>query len=143
MTTHQEQDNNIIDNVRNYFGPEFPEDISLDHAYIHIGYFFGWVILNDLYSEEFEDEFGAQIIYFKRKEITPTILAETLDGIIEKELFDIKLHRFLTDYYSSGDYIKDYKENLANDKDTIFHVSENWEDFDKMSKILDARFSRY
>ncbi|ANQ48513.1 hypothetical protein KMW28_10540 [Flammeovirga yaeyamensis] len=133
----------VIDNVRNYFGNDYPEDLSLDQAYLHIGHFFGWVIANDLYSEEYEDDFGSQILYFSRKEITPIILAETLDGILDIDLFDDDIKPFVLEYYCSGQYLNDYKDALLKELESMFHIQDTWDNFSIMSKLLNQRYDMW
>ncbi|OHX65482.1 DUF7832 domain-containing protein [Flammeovirga pacifica] len=133
----------VIDNVRNYFGKEYPEDISLDQAYLHIGHFFGWIILNDHYSEEYEDDFGTQILHFSRKDITPIILAETLDGVLDIDLFNEEIQPFILDYYCSGDYLNDYKDALMKEHESMFHIHDNWDNFKIVSDLLSQRLNAW
>jgi predicted helicase len=39
---------------------------------------------------------------------------------------------FTADYYGK----EDYKENLAKDLPTIYHVEDNWENYEKISRQL-------
>ncbi len=46
------------------------------HAYIHTGMYLGWLIENDLFDNEFLDDFGDDVPRFKNKEITaPQLLS--------------------------------------------------------------------
>lgn len=135
--------NNIVDNVRDYFGTEFPDEVSLDQAYLHMGIFMGWVIKNDLYSDDYEDEYGSQIIHFVNNEISPIILAESLDGIIEYSLFKEILKPFVRHYYVSGQYLKDYKETLSVNLDSMFHVQDNRDNFNQMKIIISNRYKSW
>ncbi|MBD0402188.1 hypothetical protein [Flammeovirga sp. EKP202] len=131
---------NIVDNVRNYFGSEFPEEVALDQAYLHMGIFMGWVIKMDLYSDDYEDEYGAQIIHFMNNEISPIILAATLDGIIDYSLFRETLKPFVRSYYGGGQYLMDYQNTLSEGLNSMFHVKDSSENFDTMKIVISNRY---
>ncbi|NME67074.1 DUF7832 domain-containing protein [Flammeovirga aprica] len=131
---------NIVDNVRNYFGSSFPDEVALDQAYLHMGVFMGWVIKNDFYSDDYEDEYGAQIIHFMNNEISPIILAETLDGIIDYSLFRETLKPFVRTYYGGGQYLADYQHTLSDGLNSMFHVKDSWENFDAMKSVISDRY---
>lgn len=134
---------NIVDNVRDYFDSNFPEEIPLDQAYLHMGVFMGWVIKNDFYSDDYEDEYGAQIIHFVNSEISPIILAASLDGIIDYSLFRETLKPFVRSYYGGGQYIEDYKKTLLGELDTMFHVKDSWENFEIMKSVISDRYKKW
>ncbi len=70
----------IYDNAKNHFLGNFPESLPIEQAYVHIGMFLGWMIDNELYSEYFEDESGAQIYRFKKKdEVVPFLVKYGMD----------------------------------------------------------------
>ena len=60
----------IYDNAKTHFLGNFPENLPIEQAYVHIGMYLGWIIDNELYSDYFEDEAEVQIIRFKRREIS-------------------------------------------------------------------------
>ena len=65
----------------------FPSDLPIEQAYVHLGMYLGWVIENDMYNEYFEDELGGMIYKFLRKEIHCTVLSELWDGHLGSDLF--------------------------------------------------------
>lgn len=135
------EEQHIIDDARKYFLEGLPSDIPLDQAYLHIGMYLGWVIENELYSEDFEDEFGAQIIRFKKRDTSCVIVGELWDGIVFSEQFsDPKGQKFADYYYRSGTYMKDFEQTLAEGLDSIFKVKDNWENFTKMQEVINNRY---
>ncbi|AZQ62064.1 hypothetical protein EI427_07365 [Flammeovirga pectinis] len=136
----KDSNSKIIDNAKDYFGVNFPDDQPLDQAYLHIGIFIGWAIEKDFLDEEFNDEFFSLFIRFKNRDITSIILAETLDGVVEIDFFNTKAQDFVRNYYSSGEYVHDYKNILGKSLDSIFHVEDSWKNYDTMKAIIEKKY---
>jgi hypothetical protein len=133
-------DKNIYDSARNHFLGNFPESLPIEQAYVHIGFYLSWIVMNDLYSEFFEDEAAGQMIKLKHKDISCTILSELWDGYLGHELFNRTGNIFTYYYYAGGIYRKDYNDILASDLPSLYHVKDSWENFEKISKKIDERF---
>lgn len=136
-------DKNIYDNAKNHFLGNFPESLPIEQAYVHIGMYLGWMIEKGLYSEFFEDEAGVQMIRFKRRDISCTILSEMWDGYLGHELFEKKGNMFTYYYYGSGIYKKDYEDVLAADLPSIYHVTDSWANFEKLSVKINQRYDEW
>ena len=131
----------IYDNAKSHFLGNFPENLPIEQAYVHIGMYLGWIISNELYSEHFEDEADVQIFRFKRREITCTILSEIWDGYLGHELFNKEGNMFTYYYYGGGLYKSDYDNLLVKELPSIYHVKDTWENFDKISSRIDLRYA--
>lgn len=131
----------IYDNAKTHFLGNFPDNLPIEQAYVHIGMYLGWIIENTLYSEYFEDEAEIQIFRFKRKEISCTILSEVWDGYLGHELFNKEGNMFTYYYYGGGLYKGDYDQTLVQELPSIYHVDDSWDNYDKMSKTISMRFS--
>ena len=130
----------IYDSAKSHFLGNFPDNLPIEQAYVHIGMYLGWVIQNGLYSEYFEDEAEIQIFRFKRREISCTILSEIWDGYLGHELFNRQGNMFTYYYYGGGLYRNDYDELLVKQLPSIYHVNDSWENYDKMALRIDMRF---
>lgn len=130
----------IYDNAKNHFLGNFPKQLPIEQAYVHIGMYLGWIIEQDLYSPYFEDEADTQIFRFKKRQISCTILSEIWDGYLGYELFSEEGNLFTYYYYGGGIYHKDYQTLLANDLPSIYHVNDDWESYDKMAAQISKRF---
>ncbi|GIV36029.1 MAG: hypothetical protein KatS3mg032_0408 [Cyclobacteriaceae bacterium] len=130
----------IYDNAKTHFLGNFPDNLPIEQAYVHIGMYLGWIIDNDLYSEYFEEEASAQIFRFKRREISCTILSEIWDGYLGYELFNRQGNMFTYYYYGGGLYRNDYDEVLVKSLPSIYHVTDSWDNFTKISNRIDMRF---
>lgn len=131
---------NIYDNAKSHFLGNFPDNLPIEQAYVHIGMYLGWIIERDLYSEYFEDEAAIQIFRFKRREISCTILSEMWDGYLGYELFSKKGNMFTYYYYGGGLYRNDYDQVLVKQLPSIYHVTDSWENYEKMRDRIDMRF---
>ncbi len=131
----------IYDNAKTHFLGNFPENLPIEQAYVHIGIYLGWVIDNELYSDYFEDEAEVQILRFQRKEISCTILSELWDGYLGYELFSKQGNMFSYYYYGGGLYRRDYDDVLVKDLPSIYHVDDSWENFQLMKDRIDVRFA--
>lgn len=133
----------IYDNAKNHFLGNFPKQLPIEQAYVHIGMYLGWVIEQELYSPYFEDEAETQIFRFKNRQISCTILSEIWDGYLGYELFSEQGNLFTFYYYGGGLYHKDYQTLLAPDLPSIYHVTDDWACYDKMAEQISKRFDEW
>ncbi len=117
---------------------EFME-LSIEHAHTHIGMFLGWIVQNDLASEDFEDEAGPQIIHFLQRTISCCIFSELWDGTISIEMLNREAKGFADAYYKSGKYIDDYRQ-IFSQHECMYLVEDTWKNYEKVTKVLDMRF---
>jgi hypothetical protein len=143
MNGNQETNKITYDRARHHFLGNFPEALPIEQAYVHIGMFLGWIIDNDMYSEYFMDESEIQIFRFKRRELTCTILSEIWDGYLGHELFSHEGNLFTYYYYGGGIYKKDYETLLAKELPSIYHVQDNWKNFEILSQKISDRFQEW
>ena len=134
---------NIYDNAKNHFLGNFPKDLPIEQAYVHIGIYLGWVIDNELYSEFFEEEASTEIYRFKRRELACTILSEIWDGYLGHELFSEEGNLFTYYYYGGGIYHKDYEKELAKVLPSIYHVKDTWENYDTIKERITKRYKEW
>jgi hypothetical protein len=133
----------IYDNAKNHFLGNFPDNLPIEQAYIHIGMYLGWIIEQELYSEYFEEEAYTEIYRFRRREISCTILSEIWDGYLGFELFGHDGNLFTYYYYGSGIYKKDYEMLIAGDLPSIYHVKDSWENSEKVGAKISERFAEW
>ena len=131
----------IYDSAKTHFLGNFPENLPIEQAYVHIGIYLGWIIDNELYSDYFEDEAEVQIIRFKRREISCTILSELWDGYLGYELFSKEGNMFSYYYYGGGLYRRDYDEVLVKELPSLYHVKDTWDNYHAMTSRINVRFA--
>ena len=134
----------VYDKAKYHYQGEFPNDISTNQAFVHTGMFLGWIIDNNLFSEEFEEETKTEINKFKQRDISGTQIYKLWDGVLADDMLNDEGNKFATFYFDfeTGLYLKDYEEafqNLA----TLYHVNDNWESYFKIKEVIDRRYKEY
>lgn len=133
----------IYDNAKQHFLTHFPSILPIEQAYVHIGMFLGWMLENDLYSEEFEEEETLQILRFKQREITCSILSAMWDGYLDEQLFSQKGNDFVQYYYQSGKYRQDYQNVLSKGLQSMHQVTDTWENYEKIASVMTEKFKAW
>ena len=129
----------LYDKANNHLKKEEFMDLSITHAHTHIGMFLGWIVQNDLASEDFEDEAGLQIRHFLQHSISCCIFSELWDGVISDDMLNPKAKKFADAYYASGKYIEDYRK-IFPQHECMYLVEDTWENYEKVARVLDMRF---
>lgn len=134
----------VYDKAKYHYQGEFPNDISTNQAFVHTGMFLGWIIDNNLFSEEFGEETQTEINKFKQRDISGTQIYKLWDGVLADDMLNDEGNKFATCYFDFeiGLYLKDYEEafqNLA----TLYHVNDNWENYFKIKEVIDRRYKEY
>lgn len=140
------KESEIFDKAKWHYEGDFPEVLKPYQAYIHTGFYIGWLILNDLISDEFKSESKDSIQDFLNKKITCVkIYEEQLDGVFTSNDVNEIGFRFTKSYFDfdKGQYLSDYEETLAVSLPTMFHVEDTWENFDKICKVIDERYKGF
>jgi hypothetical protein len=130
----------IYDNAKEHFLGNFPDNLPIEQAYVHIGMYLGWIIDMDLYSEYFEEEASNQIFRFKRREISCTILSEIWEGYLDHKFFNKHGNMFTYYYYAGGLYHADYQQILVQALPSIYHVTDSWENYEKLKQRMNMRW---
>ncbi len=133
----------IYDNAKNHFLGNFPDNLPIEQAYVHIGIYLGWVIDHELFSEYFAEEASTEIYRFKRRELSCALISEIWDGYLGYELFNKQGNMFTYYYYGGGIYNKDYHDLLVVNLPSIYHVKDSWNNFEIMGKKIDERFAEW
>lgn len=130
----------MYEKAKNQFLSHFPSILPIDQAYVHVGMFLGWMLEQELYSEIFEDEEAHQLLRFKNREISCSLLSALWDGYLGEELFNEEGNEFCHYYYQSGMYRRDYQDVFISKEDYNGQVEDSWENYEKLAKRITARF---
>ncbi|MCB9846897.1 MAG: hypothetical protein H6814_00645 [Phycisphaeraceae bacterium] len=135
----------VFDKAAWHFEGNYPEDLPDRNAYTHSGMFLGWLIKRELLSDGFREDWREDIERFRRRELTAGALFEIMDGVFESSMLCDEGARFTEEHFDSesGSYLSDYESLLANDLPTLYHVEDNWPNFDKLAARMDQRFAQW
>jgi hypothetical protein len=133
----------VYDKAKWHFGGEFPEDLEDFQGYVHTGMFLGWLIDNDLVSDEFKNDHAEEIKKFKQQKLTgPQIFERCCDGVLMVEDVGELGNRFALPYFNfdTGQYLSDYEKTLAENLPSLYHVTDDWNNYKILAQLLDKRF---
>jgi hypothetical protein len=136
----------VYDKAKWHYGGDFPEDLEAFQGYIHTGLFLGWMIDNDLVSEQFKTDLSAEVDRFKQQRITgPQLFQKCCGGVLMLDDLNATGNRFAMTYFefNTGQYLHDYEVTLGKGLPTIYHVADNWENYNKLKPIINKRFEEW
>ncbi|WP_139959598.1 DUF7832 domain-containing protein [Flavicella sediminum] len=131
--------NGIFDKAKWHFSGEFPKDLNNFQSYVHTGFYLAWIIEKDFFKSE-NNGLLIEVEKVKNREITGAEFFEkNLDGVLMDEDLNEKGNEFTYAYYEKGSFLDDYTEILGKDIPTLYHVKDNWKNYDKLKPILEKR----
>lgn len=139
----------VYDKAKYHFDAEnYPKDLPVEQAYVHTGMFLGWIIDNDLFNKEFFDELGIlkDINAFRNRKIKATdIYRNQLDGALTSEDLSEEGNSFAQYYFDANKwpFINDYTKLFDLSSDKIYSVEDTWENYAKVKKIIDQRYTEW
>ena len=131
-----------------HYNGDFPDDQPVENGGTHIGLYLTWIINNNLISEIRQKEDSESIDLVKRRRMTGRdFLITVCDQEFEVDDLNEEGLQFTRYYYGDEndmkDYIIDYLEALAGDLESVYHVDNTWDNYDKISKVIDRRFKEW
>lgn len=121
-------------------------EVSDFQGYVPTGMYLGWLIENSFLSEEFIEVNQERITLFKQRQLSGAKIFELgCDGVLSMEDLTETANKFTYSYLDAGKggYFKDYKETLADNLPTIYHVADTWENYEKIKSIINRRFAEW
>lgn len=141
-----------------HYEGNYPKDLPIENAAIHIGMFLAWCVEMDFVSEELREDEEDAIAQIKAHEMSGAALLWRLDGkLIDDDLSD-EGNGFATDYYEDdtpfgvayGNYGADFCavfDEQAKQQDityeSLYHVADTKENYLLMKAMLDTRFAQW
>lgn len=136
----------IFDKAKWHFNNDFPKDLDDFHAYIHTGFFIGWLINKNLISEACKQENKNGIDAFLNGKITGSqFYKQYLDGVFTSNDVSALGLKFVRNYFDfeNGFYLRDYEKALASELPSIYHVDDIKECEMIISEVITKRFEEY
>jgi hypothetical protein len=131
-----------IDRADWHYGGQYPEELPPENGGTHIGMYLTWVLSRGLGSDELETHVGARLPALRRREITGRdLLFKELDEKFFASLLSEEGQAFTADYYESDRYVEDYADVLATELESVYHVKDSWENYDRIAPRLDERLA--
>ena len=133
-----------IDRADWHYGGNYPKDLPPENGGTHIGMYLAWIIHRNLGSDELRKHAGDTYGWVLNREVTGReLLLTKLDEKFFDELLSPEGRAFTESYYESNAFANDYDRVLGGDLPTLYHVADNWENFDKLAPVLDERLAAW
>lgn len=135
----------VYDKAKWHFDGNYPADLDDDYAYTHAGYFFGWIVDNDLVDPEFLEDFEEDIARFRSRVITARELFIITDGALVDDMMTETGNAFAAAYFDfdRGKYLTDYDDLLCSDCETMYHVEDTPENYALICSRITERFREW
>ena len=132
-----------IDRTDWHYGGDFPEGVPNENGATHIGMFLAWIINNDMIGEMHLEEAADDLMKVKNSEMTGrTFFINNCDEKFWDDDLNEEGVKFTNSYYTEK-YLQDYSATFENDCKTIYHVEDTWENYDRISKVIDTNYKFY
>jgi len=136
----------VYDKAKWHYGGNFPDDLDNYQASVHSGMFIIWLIDNELFDDHGLPKTKEEVKLIKeRKKTGANFYINQLDGVLLDDDISEIGNKFSYYYYMSknGDYLNDYYEVLGKDTETLYHIQDTWENYDKLKPVIDSRFKKW
>lgn len=148
-----------IDRADWHYGGDYPKDLPPENGGTHIGMFIAWIAMQNLFSQDLQEDSGEDIQGLRERRITGRdfLVSVCDEKFINDDLTD-EARRFVADYYDSEalfakrckDYLQDYCEvfNAHAERNgfeyaSTYHVENTWDNFDRLAPVIQQRFEEW
>ncbi|MEM9494780.1 MAG: hypothetical protein AAGA09_02160 [Pseudomonadota bacterium] len=128
-----------------HYGGDFPDDVPIENASVHIGFYLSWAARRELLSAFTKEEAGADLHKVLKRENSPIHLIDLWDGKFLDDMLSDEGNRFSKTYYGSPDatYLRDFTETFEKAGMEIYRIDPSWENYDKIEPVLDRRYQEW
>ena len=133
-----------IDRADWHYGGNYPKGLPPENAGTHIGIYLAWVIHRQLGSKQLV-KLGAETYQkvLRREATGRDLLLAELDEKFFPQLLNSEGGAFTSAYYETNDFLNDYDLVLGGELESLYHVQDTWENYDKMAVRLDERLAAW
>lgn len=130
------------DKIDWHSGGDYPPDLPEENGGTHIGMFLAWAILNKLEGDLHKS--SGLISKVRDRSMTGRQFLESeCDCKFTEEDLSEEGNEFASIYYEQNQYLDDYSDVLGGGLPSLYHVEDTWENYDKLSPVIDSRYSRW
>ncbi len=133
-----------IDRADWHYAGKYPPGLPPENAGTHIGIYLAWIIHRGLGSKSLV-KLGAETYQkvLRREATGRELLLTELDEKFFPGLLNSEGGAFTHDYYESNTYVNDYDLVLGGELESLYHVKDTWENYNKMAPRLDERLAAW
>jgi len=131
-----------------HYGGDFPAGLPPECGGTHIGMFLAWAIQRGLEGELHREESQESLQAVRDRRMTGReFLSKECDEKFWHEDLNEEGNAFARWYYEGqgeeSPYVTDYERVLGDDVETIYHVANSWENYDKLAAVIDQRLAEW
>jgi hypothetical protein len=128
-----------------YESDNYPDDLADTQAFVHTGLFLGWLVANGCMSVQWLADFPDLLTAFAARKKTGPNLFRIMGGSLTSEDLSAEGNGFARAYFDfdAGVYLDDYEKLLAAELPSMYHVADTWQNFDKLSVVVDKRLRQW
>jgi len=129
-----------------HYGGDFPKDLPDEAGGTHTGMFVAWAMISGLGGELHVTECPQDLALLTDRGETPgSFFLRVCDGKFTNEDLNDEGNAFTGEYFDfeKGSYAADYEQTLGADFETLYHVPDTWENFDRLAPVLDRRLAEW
>jgi len=132
-----------IDRADWHYGGDYPENLPEENGGTHIGMYLSWIIHNDLIGDIHLKNSKEGLSDVKSKKITGRdFFYKYCDGKFwDEDLNSLGLQ--FTEFYYSNEYLKDYSKLQTPDMESIYYLTDDWDNFEILKPMIDKRFKTW
>ena len=131
----------VYDKAKWHFEGDFPKGLPATQAYVHIGLYLGWAIERGFAGELLVEDFSDELEQFRTRKITAPRLLQITDGVLDDQMLSEEGNRFTAECYDD-DYLAIYEAAFPR-LESLYHVADTWENFEKLKVRLNVRFDAW
>ncbi|HEX8911041.1 MAG TPA: hypothetical protein VF796_01690 [Humisphaera sp.] len=132
------------DKAKFHYDGKFPADLPPENGATHIGMFLAWAAQRGLTEDAFLDEEGIDVGAVRARRMTGRdLLVTALDGVLSEDDLNDEGNAFAESYYLPGTYGEDYDNLFKGSHPTRCHVEDDWANFDRVARMIDARYAAW
>jgi hypothetical protein len=138
-----------IDRLDWHSGGEFPSELPPEAGGTHIGMYITWILTNDFHGEIHRESESDEIMVKKvlSRDITgQEFFITACDEKFWNDDLNEEGYAFTQFYYENDNtagYYEDYSNTLAGVLETIYHVENSWDNYDKIAPVITQRFEAW
>jgi hypothetical protein len=134
-----------------HYEGDYPENLPVENASTHIGFFLKWCILNSLVSESLTDDAEEEIQSVVQGEMTGAqFLIDMCDEKLCEEDLSETGNLFAMDYYQEdtkfgkkfNSYLADFSE-MTSGYPSSYHMEDSLENYELIAGKIDERYEQW
>ena len=143
-TKRPEKFDGVYDKAKWHFCGDFPKELDQFQGYVHTGFYITWLIANDFFETNNDEFLTTEVQKVKQRERTGAeFFQKCLDGVLMDDDLTELGNKFTFSYYEKGDFHEDYSESLGNEFPTLYHIQDNWENYEQFKLIIDKKLKEW